>query len=132
MPEVRIVRTLFLISIVLVAMAVPCAAAEDSTAHSPTYNGDVGQILLDNCASCHRPNQIAPMSLLSYQDVRPWARAIKSQVKKREMPPWFADPRFGKFSNDKSLSDEQIATITTWVDAGSPEGEGAAPILRMK
>jgi len=103
------------------------AALNDASAYKPTYNQDVGQILLDNCAGCHRPNQIAPMSLLSYQDVRPWARAIKSQVVKREMPPWFADPRFGKFSNDKSLGDDEIAKIVAWVDAGAPQGEGAAP-----
>ena len=96
------------------------AAAQDH----PTYNGEVGQILFDNCASCHRPNQVAPMSLLSYADSRPWARAIKAKVESREMPPWFADPRFGTFANDTSLSDDEIATIVAWVDAGAPEGDG--------
>ena len=99
------------------------AAAQDV----PTYNEHVGPILLDNCASCHRPNQVAPMSLLSYREARPWARAIKAKVEAREMPPWFADPRFGEFSNDTSLSDEQIETIVAWADGGAPEGAGPAP-----
>jgi mono/diheme cytochrome c family protein len=101
----------------------PAQAAEEA----PTFNGEVGQILLDNCASCHRPNQVAPMSLLSYRDARPWARAIKSKVVSREMPPWFADPRFGTFSNDISLSDDEIGTIVAWVDGGAPQGDGPAP-----
>lgn len=108
--------------IALSLAAVPAAAAE-----TPTYNEHVGQILLDNCASCHRPNQVAPMALLSYRDARPWARAIKAKVVAREMPPWFADPRFGEFSNDISLSDDEIATIAAWVDGGAPEGGGPAP-----
>ena len=107
---------------ILALGAVP-AAAQDH----PTYNGDVGQILFDNCASCHRSNQVAPMSLLSYSDARPWARAIKAKVESREMPPWFADPRFGTFVNDTSLSDEEISTIVAWVDAGAPEGDGPSP-----
>ncbi len=102
----------------------PARAAEEA----PTYNQDVGPILLGNCASCHRPNQIAPMPLLSYEDARPWARAIKAKVTSREMPPWFADPRFGEFSNDTSLSTDEIATISAWVDAGAPEGDGPAPV----
>ena len=99
------------------------AGAQDT----PTYNEDVGAILLDNCASCHRPNQVAPMSLLTYQDVRPWARAIKAKVQAREMPPWFTDPRFGAFLNDPSMTDDDIATVVAWVDAGAPEGNGVAP-----
>ena len=99
-----------------------------AAAETPTYNQDVGPILLSNCASCHRPNQIAPMPLLSYKDARPWARAIKAKVASREMPPWFADPRFGEFSNDTSLSTDEIATISAWVDAGAPEGDGPAPV----
>ena len=109
-------------TLVLSAAVVP-AGAEDT----PTYNGIVGNLLLDNCASCHRPEQVAPMSLLSYDEARPWARAIKAKVEAREMPPWFADPRFGKFSNDSSLSDAEIAAVVAWVDAGAPEGDGAAP-----
>ena len=109
--------------VALLLVAQPTRAAEDT----PTFNQDVGRILLDNCASCHRPNQVAPMSLLTYDESRPWARAIKSKVESREMPPWFADPRFGIFSNDISLTDEEIATIVAWADGGAPQGDGAAP-----
>jgi len=93
----------------------------------PTYNHDVGPILNNKCANCHRPNQVAPMTLLTFKDVRPWAKAIKAKVAAHEMPPWFADPQFGKFANDPSLSDHEIATIVRWVDAGAPEGAGPAP-----
>src|SRR5687767_10776416 len=91
------------------AMAVVAVAfgallvAADASAQAPTYNKDVAAILNRSCAECHRPNQVAPMSLLSYQEARPWAKAIKAKVTAREMPPWFADPRYGKFANDKSL-----------------------------
>ena len=111
------------VAIGLSLVALPANAAEDT----PTFNQHVGQILFDNCTSCHRPNQVAPMSLLSYDDARPWARAIKAKVESREMPPWFADPRFGEFSNDISLSDDEIATIVAWADGGAPQGDGAAP-----
>jgi mono/diheme cytochrome c family protein len=101
-------------------------AAQTSKA-APTFNRDIAAILYRSCAECHRPNQIAPMSLLSYQEARPWARAIKTKVTSREMPPWFADPHYGKFKNDKSLSQEEIEKISAWVDAGAPQGTGAAP-----
>ncbi len=116
------------IAAIVMACGVAWAAVPaDAKAESPTYNQEVGSILLENCASCHRPNQVAPMPLLSYKDVRPWARAIKSKVASREMPPWFADPRYGTFSNDISLTDDEIATIVAWVDAGAPEGDGMSP-----
>jgi hypothetical protein len=102
-------------------------AAGTASAQTPTYNKDVAPILYRSCAECHRPNQVAPMSLLSYQDARPWAKAIKAKVVAREMPPWFADPRFGKFANDKSLSPAEIRTLTAWADAGAPQGTGPVP-----
>ena len=116
-------RALAVTAAVLVFMGTVAGAAEET----PTYNANVGRILLDNCASCHRPGQVAPMSLLTYGESRPWARAIKAKVESREMPPWFADPRFGKFLNDSSLTDDEIATVVAWADAGAPEGDGAAP-----
>ncbi|MCY4600026.1 MAG: cytochrome c, partial [Acidobacteria bacterium] len=100
-------RALVVAAAILVFSGTVAGAAEDG----PTYNGNVGRILLDNCASCHRPGQVAPMSLLNYAESRPWARAIKAKVESREMPPWFADPRFGKFSNDSSLSDAEIEAV---------------------
>src|SRR5712692_3019621 len=92
--------------------------AEPATGNTPTFNKDVAAILFNNCVICHRPNQIAPMTLMSYKDVRPWARAIKEKVIKGEMPPWRADGRFGKFRNDRRLAPEQIKTIVDWVDGG--------------
>jgi hypothetical protein len=74
--------------------------------------------------NCHRPGEIAPMSLMSYEAARPWARSIKNEVKARIMPPWPADPAFGAFSNDRRLSDADVATIVAWVDAGAPRGDG--------
>ena len=90
-----------------------------------TFSKDIAPILQEKCQGCHRPGQIAPMSLLTYQDVRPWARAIKDRVVARQMPPWHLDKTVGiqDFENDISLSDEQIQTIARWVDAGAPSGD---------
>lgn len=96
-------------------------------ASGPTFNKDVAPILHSNCAICHRPGEVAPMSLLSYKDARPWARAIKSKVVAREMPPWGADPQFGKFRNAPRITQAQIDTIVAWVDAGAPQGAGSPP-----
>jgi hypothetical protein len=87
-----------------------------------TFNKDVLPVLQKNCQTCHRPGEIAPMSLLTYTDARPWAKAMKAAVLERKMPPWFADPQYGHFANDKRLSEAEIKTITAWVDAGAPEG----------
>ncbi len=104
------------------ALAAATAHASQSGSAVPTFTKDVAPILLDRCAACHRPGEIAPMSLLTYDDVRPWARAIRSKVIAGEMPPWAADRRYGKFRNDRSLSPEQIDTIVKWADAGAPKG----------
>ena len=79
----------------------------------PTFADDIAPIFYDSCVTCHRPDEIAPMSLISYQDVRPWARSIKNKVETRAMPPWHLDRNIGiqGFLNDPSLSDDQIATI---------------------
>jgi hypothetical protein len=90
-----------------------------------TFTKDVAPILQKNCQVCHRPNTFAPMSLLTYDDARPWAKSIKQKVVAREMPPWYIDRNVGirHFKNDVSLSDEEIATIVKWVDGGAPKGE---------
>ena len=90
-----------------------------------TFSKDVAPILQAKCQECHQPNSIAPMSLITYQDARPWARSIKERVASRQMPPWHIDKTVGvqKFKNDMSLSDDQIDTIVRWVDAGSPQGD---------
>jgi hypothetical protein len=92
---------------------------------APTFTRDVLPILQKNCQSCHRPGQIAPMSLLTYDEARPWARSIKSKVESRQMPPWFADPDHGRFANDRSLSQHDVDAIVKWADAGAPQGDAA-------
>src|SRR5262249_41082286 len=84
-----------------------------------TFNKDVLPILQKNCQGCHRPGEVAPMSLLTYADARPWAKAIKAAVVSQKMPPWFAETSVGHFSNERRLSQEQIATLSAWADNGS-------------
>jgi hypothetical protein len=98
------------------------AAAADAT---PTFTKDIAPIFQEKCEACHRPDSIAPMSLVTYEDARPWARSIRSRVEARQMPPWSIDKTVGiqKFKNDRSLSEAQIATITKWIDAGAPKGD---------
>jgi hypothetical protein len=88
-----------------------------------TFHKDVEPILQKHCQECHRPGEIAPFSLLSYKDARPWSKAMREDVLAKKMPPWFADPRYGHFSNDRSLSPEEIARLVAWVDTGSKEGD---------
>jgi mono/diheme cytochrome c family protein len=88
-----------------------------------TFSRDVAPILYASCASCHRPGEVAPFSLLSYKDARPWAQSIKRQVSQRQMPPWNADPHYGDFQNTRLLSDRDIQTIVAWVDGGAREGD---------
>src|SRR5579863_4387313 len=89
-----------------------------------TFNKDVLPILQRNCQTCHRPGEVAPMSLLNYQEARPWAAAIKTKVLTKEMPPWYADAEFdGHFLNQRKLTPQEINTIKSWVDSGAPEGD---------
>src|SRR5258707_15232088 len=94
------------------------------SASSVTFTRDIAPILQRACQNCHRPGQMAPMSLLTYQDVRPWVRSIKQRVVAREMPPWGIDPHIGlqSFKNDPTLRQDEIQTIVKWVDAGAPQG----------
>jgi len=87
-----------------------------------TFAKDVAPILHAKCVNCHRAGEVAPMSLVTYEDVRPWIRSIKTKVTARQMPPWFADPAVGSFANDARLTDSEISTITGWADAGAPLG----------
>ncbi len=111
----------WLAGVVAGGLLVMCAEA--STAGPVTFNKDVLPILQRNCQTCHRPGNIAPMSFLSYETTRPWAKAMKAAVVTRKMPPWFADPQFGHFSNDRSLKREEIDTIVRWVDSGAQPGD---------
>src|SRR5258706_10290294 len=94
-----------------------------SILQAQTFSKDVAPILQKNCQICHRPGESAPFSLLTYEQARPWAKAIKAATLQRKMPPWFADPHYGKFSNDRSLAKSDIDTIAAWVDAGAPQGD---------
>src|SRR5690348_740432 len=105
------------------AAAALAAAAPKTTAPPVTFNRDVLPILQKNCQGCHRPGEAAPMSFLTYKDTRPWAKAIREAVLKGKMPPWFADPHVGKWSNDRSLSKAEIETMVQWADSGAMEGD---------
>ncbi len=94
-----------------------------ATTAQPTFHKDVEPILQKHCQECHRPGEIAPFSLLSYQDARPWAKSIRGDILTKKMPPWFADPQYGHFMNDRSLSADEISTLVSWVDTGAKEGD---------
>jgi hypothetical protein len=116
------IRRLALAAPVLTATLVVAAA---DGARPVTFSKDVAPILQAKCQECHQPDSIAPMSLITYQQARPWARSIKERVATRQMPPWHIDKTVGvqKFKNDMSLTDEQIATIVAWVDQGALQGD---------
>src|SRR5690349_15395626 len=115
-----VVPALLAVSALFVA---PQAFAQPAAA--PTFTKDIAPIFFANCTSCHRPNDIAPMSLLTYKDARPWAKAIATKVADGTMPPWHADPRYGQFAGARGLTDAQKATVAKWVAAGAPEGNAA-------
>src|SRR3954467_10488850 len=100
-----------LLGLITVSVSIGARPQHESKGSAVTYNKDVLPILQKNCQTCHRPGEIAPMSFLTYKDTRPWAKAMKAAVVNRQMPPWFADPNYGHFANDKRLSDGDIKTI---------------------
>jgi hypothetical protein len=110
----------------VVALHSGAISAQSGTKHV-TFSKDVAPIFQAKCQSCHEPNSIAPMPLITYQDARPWARSIKERVSARQMPPWHVDRNVGvqKFKNDMSLTDQQVDTIVAWVDQGAPQGNPA-------
>jgi hypothetical protein len=113
-------------------MAAETSEADAKTAKNPTFHKDVIGILQENCQACHRPGQVAPFSLMDYKSARPWAKAIKTAVLERRMPPWLANPKYGHFNNDRSLSQTEIDTLVAWVDQGAPEGDAkdAPPLVK--
>jgi mono/diheme cytochrome c family protein len=110
------------ILIAAVALIGFTTSSANSTSKEVTFSKDVAPIFFNNCAECHRPGEAAPMSLLSYKEARPWAKSIKEKVVTKQMPPWHADPHYGKFSNDRRLTQAQIDTVAQWVDQGAKEG----------
>lgn len=129
-----IMRKSMLLSRTFILTATLAASSALSPAASVpvTFWKDVLPVFQAKCQECHRAGEIGPMPLTSYKEARPWAAAIAESVRLRKMPPWFADPHFGKFGNDRSLSEAQISTLTTWAISGAPEGKQKdAPPPRM-
>ena len=118
-----------IVALVVAGLAVAGPALAAERAAEVTFSKDVAPILQRSCESCHRPGGGAPMALISYSDVRPWARSIRNRTTSREMPPWFIDKNVGiqHFKDDPSLSDAEIETIAAWVDAGAPQGKPGRP-----
>jgi len=104
------------------ALVLPLSVAAQNSKNL-TFHKDVEPILENRCQGCHHPGDIGPMSLLSYQDVRPWAKAIRDAVLRKQMPPWFADPNYGQFLNDRSLTQSEIDTLVSWIDNGAKAGD---------
>jgi len=103
-----------------------CAYSYCQTLNPPvTFTKDVAPILQKHCQTCHRPGEAAPFSLMTYEQARPWAAAMKLAVKQKQMPPWFADPAIGHFANDRSLTEKEISTILAWANSGTPQGDPA-------
>jgi hypothetical protein len=109
---------------VVVAVAVLALTPLRADAQAVTFTKDVAPILQKSCQNCHRAGSIAPMSLLTYEDARPWAKSIRQRVEARQMPPWHVDRTVGirQFKDDPSLSDKEIATLVAWADSGAPRG----------
>ncbi len=107
----------------LLTAAAALLVAATASAQTPTFSKDVAPILYKNCTNCHRPGEIAPMSLLTYADARPWVRSIQTRITNGTMPPWHADPSYGAFANDRRLSASEKDTILKWIAAGAPEGD---------
>src|SRR5436309_7578524 len=108
-----------LILMAAVTVSIRATVAEEST--SVTFNKDVLPILQKNCQVCHRPGEVAPMSFLNYEDVRPWANAMKNAVLTNKLPHWFADNRYGHFANDRKLTDAEVKALSEWADNGAAE-----------
>ena len=121
MKNNRLVFAAALGSAIVALTVVPSARSNPPAA--PTFSKDVAQILFKNCASCHRPGDIAPMSLLTYENARPWAKAIREKVATGNMPPWHATQPHGTFENDRRLSDKDKDTVIRWADSGAPKGD---------
>ena len=115
---------LHVLLLALAATVMVPALAAAAVPENPTFHKDIEPILQRSCQVCHRPDNMAPMSLMSYQETRPWARSIKERVVSRQMPPWHIDPTVGitEFKNDRSLTNAQIDTVVRWVDGGAPRG----------
>ena len=116
--------SVIVLGVAIVGVSTPVAQYAAKPAKDvPTFNKDVAPILYANCVTCHRPGEIGPMSLLTYKEARPWAKSIRDEVADGVMPPWHADPKHGKFANDRSLSAEHKDILARWANGGAPEGD---------
>jgi hypothetical protein len=119
-------RSIFAFAIpvaLLTACLINITSGKAENSANVTFSKDVAPIFYRNCTACHRPGEIAPMSLLTYKDARPWAKSIREKVANREMPPWLADSQHGEWLNDRRISQEAIDTIVAWVNTGAKEGD---------
>src|ERR1700682_2743128 len=116
-------RRVMLFGVAILAL-VPLGLAGQSpvAGKDVTFSRDVAPILFENCVYCHRPGEVAPFSMLTYKDARPWAQSIKRRVLNGQMPPWKADSHYGQFQNVKTLSKQDIDTLAAWVEGGAKEG----------
>ena len=104
------------------SLGIGFAIAQPKLSPTPTFSKNIAPVLQQHCQACHRPGQAAPFSLSTYEQARPWAKAMKEAVLQRRMPPWFADPRYGKFANNPSLPQTDIDALVAWADGGAPLG----------
>src|SRR5258708_23662977 len=121
-PSSAAISTSARLRVSFAALLLAILAAKLDAGPNPVFFKDVLPILQNRCQECHRPGEIAPMPLQTYAGVRPWAKSIREAVLARKMPPWFADPKYGRFANDRSLTKSEIDTIVAWVDTGAAEG----------
>ena len=121
------ILTLSALAVGVVLLQTSTIGQAQSADRQVTFTKDVAPILQRSCVSCHRAGEMAPMSLMTYEEVRPWTRSIRARVSNREMPPWHIDKTIGiqSFKDDPSLSDEEIATVVKWIDGGAPRGNPA-------
>src|SRR5258708_9915167 len=117
----RSIVRIAILSAVIFGLTGQSRSQEPAGAH-PTFTRDAAPILQKHCQTCHRPGEAAPFSMLTYEDTLPWAAAMKMVVTGKIMPPWFADPRYGHFANERSLSSDEIRTLVAWVNGGAQKG----------
>jgi hypothetical protein len=116
-------KAIILLGVGVMLLLVSGPTVTTTSENNVTFTKDVAPIFYKNCTGCHRPGEIAPMSLLTYNDARPWAKSIREKVANRDMPPWHADPKYGEWRNDRRISQEAINTILAWVNNGAKEGD---------
>ncbi|MCI0660387.1 MAG: cytochrome c, partial [Acidobacteria bacterium] len=118
MMHTRLASSIFVICLIIIIAVVvqyDSFTAGASVIATPTFSKDIAPIFAKSCMGCHRPGEIAPMSLMTFKEARPWAKAIREKVINREMPPWHADPKYGDWENDRRLTQKDLDTITAWV-----------------